>query len=38
MEQSAHLEGIKKPKIILKSEAFDLLWINVIKRRACFNW
>lgn len=30
MEQSAHLEGIK-PKIILKIEAFDLLWINVIK-------
>ena len=30
MEQSAHLESIK-PKIILKIEAFDLLWINVIK-------
>lgn len=31
MEQAAHLRGIK-PKIISKIEAFDLLWINVIKR------
>lgn len=31
MAQSAYLQGIK-PKIISKIEAFDLLWINVIKQ------
>lgn len=31
MERAAHLQGIK-PEIISKIEAFDLLWINVIKQ------